>query len=135
MAAEAHAPTAGEYIVHHLTHLQTAKPKGLVDLSVLNFDSIVFSVLIGMLGCFLLWKAARTATSGVPGRFQAAVEILFEMVESQAILRWHRRLASLRICDTRLNTPETGSVVGGSLADTHPRRRWPLVVSEHDALR
>ena len=88
MAAEAsaaeHAPTAGEYIVHHLTHLSTGKPKGLVDFSVINFDSIIFSALIGALGCFLLWKAASKATSGVPGRFQAAVEILFEMVESQA---------------------------------------------------
>ena len=84
MAAEGHAPTSGEYIVHHLTHLQTGKPKGLVDFSVLNFDSMVFSLLIGMFGCFLLWKAARAATSGVPGRFQAAVEILYEMVESQA---------------------------------------------------
>ena len=84
MAAEGHAPTSGEYIVHHLTHLQTGKPKGLVDFSVLNFDSMVFSLLIGMFGCFLLWKAARSATSGVPGRFQAAVEILYEMVESQA---------------------------------------------------
>ena len=37
-----------------------------------------------MVGCFLLWQAARTATSGVPGRFQAAVEILVEMVDSQA---------------------------------------------------
>ena len=85
MAAEGHdAPTAGEYIVHHLTHLSTGKPKGLVDFSVLNFDSIVFSALIGVVGCFLLWKAARSVTSGVPGRFQAAVEILVEMVESQA---------------------------------------------------
>ena len=85
MAAEGHdAPTAGEYIVHHLTHLSTGKPKGLVDFSVLNFDSIIFSALIGVVGCFLLWKAARSVTSGVPGRFQAAVEILVEMVESQA---------------------------------------------------
>ncbi len=84
MAAEGHAPTSGEYIVHHLTHLQTGKPKGLVDFSVLNFDSMAFSLLLGMVGCFLLWKAARVATSGVPGRFQAAVEILYEMVESQA---------------------------------------------------
>ena len=84
MSAEGHAITAGEYIVHHLTHLSTGKPKGLVDFSVINFDSIVFSTLLGVLGCFLLWKAARKATSGVPGRFQAAVEILFEMVESQA---------------------------------------------------
>ena len=84
MAAAAHAPTAGEYIVHHLTHLSNGKAKGLVDFSVLNFDSIIFSAVIGVLGCFLLWKAARAATSGVPGRFQAAVEILVEMVESQA---------------------------------------------------
>ena len=84
MAAEEHATTSGEYIVHHLTHLQNAKPKGLVDFSVLNYDSMVFTAVIGMIGCFLLWKAARVATSGVPGRFQAAVEILFEMVESQA---------------------------------------------------
>jgi F-type H+-transporting ATPase subunit a len=32
----------------------------------------------------VLWRAASRATAGVPGRFQAAVEILVEMVESQA---------------------------------------------------
>ena len=37
-----------------------------------------------MVGCFLLWLAARKATSGVPGRFQAAVEILFEVVDNEA---------------------------------------------------
>ncbi len=84
MAAEAHAPTAGEYIVHHLTHWGTGKPKGLVDFSVVNYDSVIFSILLGVVGCFLLWRAARSATAGVPGRFQAAVEILFEMVENQA---------------------------------------------------
>ena len=84
MAAEAHAPTSGEYIIHHLTHLGTGKPKGLVDFSVVNYDSVFFTIVIGAIGCFLLWKAARAATSGVPGRFQAAVEILVEMVESQA---------------------------------------------------
>ena len=84
MAAEGHAPTAGEYIIHHLTHLQSKKPSGVVDFSVYNLDSIFWSVLIGVVGCFLLWRAAKVATSGVPGRFQAAVEILIEMVESQA---------------------------------------------------
>ncbi len=84
MAAEGHALTSGEYIVHHLTHLSTGKPASLVDFSVINFDSIFFSTALGVLGCFLLWSAARKATSGVPGRFQAAVEILCEMVESQA---------------------------------------------------
>ena len=48
MAAEGHAPTAGEYIVHHLTHLSTGKPKGLVDFSVVNWDSVFFSIAIGV---------------------------------------------------------------------------------------
>jgi F-type H+-transporting ATPase subunit a len=84
MAAEAHGPTAGEYIIHHLTHLRSAEQKGVVDFSVVNYDSIFWAVLIGVVGCFFLWRAARKATSGVPGRFQAAVEILFEIVEGQA---------------------------------------------------
>jgi F-type H+-transporting ATPase subunit a len=41
-------------------------------------------VLLGVLGCLLLWMAARRATAGVPGRFQAAVEIICELVETQA---------------------------------------------------
>jgi F-type H+-transporting ATPase subunit a len=87
MAAEntaAHGPTAGEYIVHHLTHLQNQKPRNVVDFSVFNFDSLAVGILVGVIGCWLLWLAARKATSGVPGRFQAAVEILLEMVDSQA---------------------------------------------------
>ncbi len=81
---ESHAPTAGEYIVHHLQHLQTGKQTGVVDMSVMNMDSMFFSIALGVLGCWLLWLAARKATSGVPGRFQAAVEMLVEMVDSQA---------------------------------------------------
>jgi F-type H+-transporting ATPase subunit a len=84
MSAEEQAPTASEYIVHHLTHWQTKPQTEIVDFSVFNIDSLFFSVLLGMVGCFFLWKAARKATSGVPGRFQAAVEWLFELVDGQA---------------------------------------------------
>jgi len=84
MAAEGHAPTAGEYIVHHLHHLQNKKQTAVVDFSVFNLDSIFWAITIGVIACWLLWRAARTATSGVPGRFQAAVEILVEMVDTQA---------------------------------------------------
>src|SRR4051812_7194217 len=82
-AAE-HAPTAGEYIVHHLTFLQNKKPGNVVDFTVFNYDSIFWATLLGVIGCLLLWLGARKATSGVPGRFQAAVEVLLEMVDSQA---------------------------------------------------
>jgi len=84
MAAEGQAPTAGEYIVHHLQHLQNKKQAAIVDFSVFNLDSIFYAVALGVVGCWLLWLAARKATSGVPGRFQAAVEILVEMVDTQA---------------------------------------------------
>jgi F-type H+-transporting ATPase subunit a len=83
-ASTGQAPTAGEYIVHHLQHLQNAKQTSVVDFSVINLDSIFYAVVLGVVGCFLLWKAASKATAGVPGRFQAAVELLVEMVDSQA---------------------------------------------------
>ena len=83
MAAES-GPTSGEYIVHHLTHWQNKKQTEVVDFTVFNIDSLFFSIALGMLGCFLLWKAASKATAGVPGRFQAAVEMLVEMVDAQA---------------------------------------------------
>ncbi|MDP3226314.1 MAG: F0F1 ATP synthase subunit A, partial [Rubrivivax sp.] len=84
MAAEGKAPTAGEYIVHHLQHLQNQKQTAVVDFSVFNLDSIFWATLLGVLTCLFLWRAAKHATSGVPGRFQAAVEFLVEMVDSQA---------------------------------------------------
>ena len=89
MAAEAHAPTASEYIVHHLQHLQNIKQKSIIDMSVINYDSVIVSVLVGFLGLFVFWLAARKATSGVPGRFQAAVEMMVEMVDNQAKANIH----------------------------------------------
>jgi F-type H+-transporting ATPase subunit a len=87
MAAEGHAehaPSAGEYIIHHLHHLQSGHQKGVVDFAVINMDSVFFAVVLGMLGCWLLARVAKKATSGVPGRLQAAVEILVEIVDTQA---------------------------------------------------
>jgi F-type H+-transporting ATPase subunit a len=79
-----HGPTSGEYIVHHLTHLQNKPMAGVIDFSVYNLDSIFWSVLLGVVASYFLWRAARGATAHAPGRFQAAVEILVEMVDNQA---------------------------------------------------
>jgi len=86
MAAEGTnaAPSAGEYIIHHLTHLQNKHQTAPADFSVINFDSLFFSITLGIVVCWVLYRAAKKATPGVPGRFQAAIEILVEMVEGQA---------------------------------------------------
>jgi len=90
MAAEtaadgaAHAPTASEYIVHHLGHLSTKHQDKIVDFSIINLDTVFWSVLMGVVGLTLMIYAARRATAGVPGRFQAFVEMIVEMVNDQA---------------------------------------------------
>jgi len=85
MASE-HGPTAGEYIVHHLGHFTTTgKPqKDIIDFSVYNLDTLFWSISLGLLTIFVLWLAARKASSGVPGRFQGFVELVVELVEEQS---------------------------------------------------
>jgi len=90
MAVESQGPTPSEYIVHHLGHLQlnfqgeNVTQEGLVDFGVFNIDSLFFAVVLGIATVLFLWGGARRATSGVPGRWQAFVELLVEMVETQA---------------------------------------------------
>jgi F-type H+-transporting ATPase subunit a len=82
--AATHAPTASEYIIHHLGHLSTHHQEKIVDFSIFNMDTIFWSVAMGVLGCLFMFFAARKATSGVPGRFQAFVEMIVELVEDQS---------------------------------------------------
>ena len=86
MASE--SMTAAEYIKHHLQNLTSLSDvtegqglKNIADFSFINIDSLFFTIVLGALGSYLLYRAAKRATSGVPGRFQAAVEILFEFVD------------------------------------------------------
>ena len=84
MSSPEHAPNASEYIVHHLAHLNTNAQTSIIDLSVLNIDTLFWSILMGVTGCYFMWRAASRATAGVPGRFQALVEMLAEFVNDQA---------------------------------------------------
>lgn len=80
------APTAGEYIAHHLTFFNGtgSKQAALIDFNLINIDTVFWSIAMGLLGVLTLWSVARKVTSGVPGRMQAAVELLVEMVAEQA---------------------------------------------------
>lgn len=79
MAVEGQALTAGEYIVHHLHHLQVGS-----GFWTFNLDSLFWSVATGVLGLWFLHSVAKRVQSGVPGRMQAAVEFLVEMVDNEA---------------------------------------------------
>ena len=69
MAAAEHAagsgPSAGEYIIHHLTHLQNHKQKSVVDFSVVNYDSIFWAALLGSLIYSLLGLLIESALGGL----------------------------------------------------------------------
>ena len=84
--AAAGAPNAGEYVLHHLANFNSSghPQMQMVDFSIINYDTVFFSVLLGAIGLFCMWMIARKSTSGVPGRAQAALEILVEMVGNQA---------------------------------------------------
>ena len=81
MAAE-HALTPSSYIGHHLSFLQ--HPVGEGGFWTLNVDSLVISLLLGVVSLGFLWWVVRGATSGVPGKRQAFVELLCEFVDNQA---------------------------------------------------
>jgi F-type H+-transporting ATPase subunit a len=84
MAAE-QPSSANEYILHHLTFLQNKDPQGIVDWSVIHWDSVFFSVLLAVLFGGSFYLAARKARSntGVPSKFQNFIELLIEKVNEQ----------------------------------------------------
>jgi F-type H+-transporting ATPase subunit a len=75
-----------EYIVHHLGHLQldlktwaiTSDAKGFW---VLNLDTMVVSILAGILFVALFRYVAIKVTSVVPGKLQNFIEIIIEFVD------------------------------------------------------
>ncbi len=74
--------TPSEYIQHHLTFFN--KPFGEGAFWSINVDTLAVSILLGLVGVGFIWWVVRGATSGVPGRRQAAVELLIDFVDEQA---------------------------------------------------
>lgn len=83
-AAEPHNLDPSEYISHHLTNFSNKHQTSIVDFSVWNWDTLFWSILMGLVTIGILHLAARKASPGVPGRFQCAIEMLVEMVEDQS---------------------------------------------------
>jgi F-type H+-transporting ATPase subunit a len=75
-----------EYIEHHLTHLTVGE--GFLSV---HLDSVVFLFVLAALFVITFISVARRATSGVPGRFQTAVEMLVEYVDGVVKQTFHGR--------------------------------------------
>jgi F-type H+-transporting ATPase subunit a len=80
MAAGSELTPAG-YIQHHLTFF--SKPVGDGAFWTLNVDTLVTAFLLGVVGIGLLWWVVRGATSGIPNKRQAFVELLIGFVDDQ----------------------------------------------------
>lgn len=105
MASEGHQ-SSGEYILHHLQNLAFGKlPAGYsrdgvileqgtwtlahsseeaaaMGFNAIHLDSMAWSITLGLVFSFLFHRAANMATSGVPKRFQIAIEMLIEFIDN-----------------------------------------------------
>ena len=89
-----HGETADEYIQHHLTNLQVCRVEGRLvwnsaaepalckgNFWTLNVDSMAWSIVLGLVFCYLFRKVAKTFTTGRPGKLQSAVEAVVTFVD------------------------------------------------------
>ncbi len=86
MSAE-HTLTPTSYIQHHLTFL--AEPIGDGPFWTLHVDSLVTAVILGVVSLGLIAWVVRGATSGVPTKRQAFVEVLVDFVDEQVAGIFH----------------------------------------------
>lgn len=85
--AEAQELTTTQYISHHLTNM--TKQVGEGSFMTLHVDSLIMAVIMGLVGIGFIWWIARGATSGVPTKRQAFVELVFDFVDEQAKGMFH----------------------------------------------
>ena len=102
MAAEEHTLTSSEYIQHHLTNMTYSKmPDGTWKLAetaaeakdmgftAIHLDSMGWSIGLGLIFCLLFWIVAKAANAGIPGKFQSAIEMIIEFVDSSVRDTFH----------------------------------------------
>ena len=82
MSAE--GQTTSEYIQHHLTNLHAGE-----GFWTFHVDTLLVSLIMGLIVFGTMWLVARKATAGVPGRLQNFVEMVVDMVHSQVKDTFH----------------------------------------------
>jgi F-type H+-transporting ATPase subunit a len=87
---------SGEYIQHHLTNLQVCRADGgwvwndcVGNFWTINVDSMFFSIVLGLVFILLFRKVAKSATTGRPGKLQAAVELVIGFIDTSVRDAFH----------------------------------------------
>jgi F-type H+-transporting ATPase subunit a len=92
--SDGHGETGGEYIQHHLTNLQACRVEGQWawnsaenpavckgNFWTVNVDSMAWSIVLGLVFCYLFRRVAKSFTTGRPGKLQAAIETVVTFVD------------------------------------------------------
>jgi len=86
--AEEKALDATSYIQHHLTFF-TEPISESGGFWAVNYDTFITSVVLGVLCFGFLWLVTRKATTGVPSKTQAFVELCIQFVNDQVKSLFH----------------------------------------------
>ena len=113
MASGTEQTTSG-YIQHHLQNLQVCKDDAgnwvwnqcSGNFWAINVDSMVFAVILGLVFTGIFSHVARNATPGKPGKLQAFIEILVDLVNTSVKETFHGKNA--------LIAPLSLTIVGGA---------------------
>ena len=80
--ADGASPT--EYIGHHLGHWRVGE-----GFWAINIDTVLVSIVSGLIFLALFYAVSRKATSGVPGKFQAFIEMCYDFIDGQVKDAFH----------------------------------------------
>src|SRR5438874_3315010 len=86
--ADEQAPDATSYIQHHLTFLaEPVRESG--GFWTIHYDTIITSLILGVVVFGFLWLVTRKATTGVPSKTQAFVELSVRFINDQVRSLFH----------------------------------------------
>ncbi len=80
--ADGASPT--EYIGHHLEHWRVGE-----GFWAINVDTVLVSIVSGIIFLALFYAISRKVTSGVPGKLQAFIEMCYDFIDGQVKDAFH----------------------------------------------
>ena len=96
MAAEGGPANSAEYITHHLQNLQVCRVDDAWvwnecagNFWTINVDSMFWSIVLGAIFYFMFRSVAKKSSVDKPTRFQAAIELVVEMVNGSVKDTFH----------------------------------------------